>query len=303
MRHDHFAITRFADLDTQRHVTSRTYEQFALEGRYQVLAKLGYNQERIQNEQIYLEAVRGYSKFHRQQFPGVQLKVDTFCTVPLTPRSLLPEGEGKLPSPSGRRAGDEGAIIHWDQKIRDAAGELVCHLQLETRTTKAGVPMQLEGIEAAENFEILYADLAPWSGNNERVVNHYTMPYSDRDFAGRFNVASYWKIFEEGRWMFAEKTGLTYERIVEMDTTSFYMGSICNFFAEIPAGRTLQIMTWIERVDKIRYFFRQDVLHNGKLLLAMRDEQLIVSLSKARPQRASATFMSFMGKYVEFPVA
>ena len=281
MHHEYFAVTRFADLDTQRHVTSRTYEQFALEGRYQVLAKLGYNQERIQNEQIYLEAVRGYSKFHRQQFPGVQLKVETFGAVPA--------GHGAK------------GIIHWDQKIRDAAGELVCHLQLETRTTKAGEPMALEGIETAENFEILYSDLAPWSGNNERVVNHYTMPYSDRDFAGRFNVASYWKIFEEGRWMFAEKTGLTYERIVEMDTTSFYMGSICNFFAEIPAGRTLQIMTWIERVDKIRYYFRQDVLHNGKLLLAMRDEQLIVSLSKARPQRASAMFMSFMGKYVEFP--
>lgn len=281
MHHEYFAVTRFADLDTQRHVTSRTYEQFALEGRYQVLAKLGYNQERVQNEQIYLEAIRGYSKFHRQQFPGVQLKVETFAAVP---------------------AGHSNAgIIHWDQKIRDAAGELVCHLQLETRTTKAGEAIVLEGIETAENFEILYADLAPWSGNNERVVNHYTMPYSDRDFAGRYNVASYWKIFEEGRWMFAEKTGLTYERIVEMDTTSFYMGSICNFFAEIPAGRTLQIMTWIERVDKIRYYFRQDVLHNGKVLLAMRDEQLIVSLSKARPQRASATFMGFMGKYVEFP--
>lgn len=277
MHHEYTAITRFADLDTQRHVTSRTYEQFALEGRYQVLAKLGYNQERIQNEQIYLEAMRGYSKFHRQQFPGVQLKVDTFAAA----------------------HGGEG-VIHWDQKIKDQAGELVCHLQLETRTTRAGEPLALGGIEKAANFEILYDDLKPWSGNNERVVSYYTMPYSDRDFAGRYNVASLWRIFEEGRWMFAEKTGLTYDRIVEMDTTSFYMGSIANFFAEVPAGRTLQIMTWIERVDKIRYYFRQDVLLNGKLMLAMRDEQLIVSLSKARPQRASAMFMSFMGKFVEF---
>jgi acyl-CoA thioesterase FadM len=75
MTDEYFAVTRFADLDTQRHVTSRTYEQFALEGRYRMLAKLGYNQERIQNENIYLEAISGYSKFHRQQFPGVQLKV------------------------------------------------------------------------------------------------------------------------------------------------------------------------------------------------------------------------------------
>ena len=300
MFHEHTAITRFADLDTQRHVTSRTYEQFALEGRYQVLAKLGYNQERIQNEQVYLEAVRGYSKFHRQQFPGAQLKVETFAAVSLNPSYRSPSGEGKLAAPEARRVEDDGTIIHWDQKIRDAAGELVCHLQLETRTTIAGKPLILNGIDAAENYEVLYEDLPAWSGNNERVVSQYTMPYSDRDFAGRYNVASLWRIFEEGRWMFAEKTGLTYERIVEMDTTSFYMGSIANYFAEIPAGRTLQIMTWIERVDKIRYYFRQDVLHNGRLMLSMRDEQLIVSLSKARPQRASAQFLGYIGKYLEF---
>ena len=277
MTDEFFAVTRFADLDTQRHVTSRTYEQFALEGRYRALAKLGYNQERIQNEGIYLEAVSGYSKFHRQQFPGVQLKVETFAAAC---------GEGK---------------VHWDQKIKDSAGALVCHLQLKTRTTKGGAPLVLEGISPAENFEVLYADLPAWSGNNERIVSHYTMPYSERDFAGRYNVAALWRIFEEGRWMFAEQTGMTYERIVEMDTTSFYMGGICNFLAEVPAGRTLQIMTWIERVEKIRYYFRQDVCHNGKIMLSMRDEQLIVSLSKARPQRASEKFLGFIGKYLEFP--
>ncbi|MFZ5630341.1 MAG: thioesterase family protein [Spirochaetota bacterium] len=283
MTDEYFATTRFADLDTQRHVTSRTYEQFALEGRYRVLGKLGYNQERIQNENIYLEAVSGYSKFHRQQFPGAQLKVQTFAAVP-----------------GGHSS--EG-LIHWDQKILDQAGELVCHLQLRTRTTKAGSPLELDGIDSAENFEVLYADLPPWSGKNERIISQYTMPYSDRDFAGRYNVAALWRIFEEGRWMFAEQTGMTYERIVEMDTTSFYMGSICNFLAEVPAGRTLQIMTWIERVDKIRYYFRQDVCHNGKILLSMRDEQLIVSLSKARPQRASEKFMGFIGRYLEHDTA
>jgi acyl-CoA thioesterase FadM len=106
--------------------------------------------------------------------------------------------------------------------------------------------------------------------------------------------------FRRGPLDVRRKIGLTYERIVELDTTSFYMGSIYNFFAEVPAGRTLEVVTWIERIDKIRYYFRQDVLHNGKLLLTMRDEQLIVSLSKARPQRASAEFMKYIGKYVEF---
>lgn len=275
MTDEYIAVTRFADLDTQRHVTSRTYEQFALEGRYRVLAKLGFDQERIQNENIYLEPVAGYSKFHRQQFPGARLRVAT--------QAFACGGEN----------------IHWEQKIWEESGEIVCHLQLKTRTTRAKAPFVLEQIHALDDIEILYADLPAWSGKSERIVSQYTMPYSERDFAGRYNVAALWRIFEEGRWMFAEKTGMTYERIVELDTTSFYMGSVCNYLAEVPAGRTLQIMTWIERVEKIRYFFRQDVLLNGRLLLAMRDEQLIVSLSKARPQRASEKFMQYIDKYLE----
>lgn len=275
MTDEYIAITRFADLDTQRHVTSRTYEQFALEGRYRILAKLGFDQERIQNERIYLEAVSGYSKFYRQQFPGARLRVTT----------------------QAFSCGEEN--IHWEQKIFEESGELVCHLQLKTRTTCAGAPFVFNEIGTLKDTEILYTDLPLWSGKSERIVSQYTMPYSERDFAGRYNVAALWRIFEEGRWMFAEKTGMTYDRIVELDTTSFYMGSICNYLAEVPAGRTLQIMTWIERVEKIRYYFRQDVLFNGRLLLAMRDEQLIVSLSKARPQRASEKFMQYIEKYLE----
>lgn len=282
MRDEYKAITRFADLDTQRHITSRTYESFALEGRYRVLEQLGLPFETIKNEQISLVTVSGYCKFHRQQFPGAELNVVT---------TLTPS-----PPPSGR------AEQHWDQKILDASGELVAHLQQLTYIDKDITLNLPEGDEqlTASSDPVLYEDLKPWSGHNQRVVSQYQIPYADRDFAGKYNAAALWKIFEEGRWMFVEKIGLTYERIVELDTTSFYMGSIYNFFAEVPAGRTLEVVTWIERIDKIRYYFRQDVLHNGKLLLTMRDEQLIVSLSKARPQRASDKFLSYIGKYVEF---
>lgn len=289
MKHEYTAVTRFADLDTQRHVTSRTYESFALEGRYRLLNELGFTQERIQNEQIYLNPVMGYVKFHRQQFPGVTLRVVTEASP-----SLPPPLAGEVPE--GRRG------IHWEQKIFEMSGELVCHLQQLTQTVKGSEPFEIPGLEKGEIEQVLYEELPAWLGTNERIAGQYQIPYAERDFAGKYNVASLWKIFEEGRWMFADKIGLTYEKIVELDTTSFFMGSVCNFFAEVPAGRTLQVMTWVERIEKIRYYFRQDVLHNGKLLLSMRDEQLIVSLSRARPQRASAQFMQYMGKYVEFPV-
>jgi acyl-CoA thioesterase FadM len=318
MRDEYKAITRFADLDTQRHITSRTYESFALEGRYRVLAQAGLPFETIKNEQISLVTVSGYCKFHRQQFPGAELKVVTHASPTPPPSApplpLLKEREGRL--------GGVGEV-HWDQKILDASGELVAHLQQLTRTVRGVTLRQAQGDKTTPpphepetdslvtlslsmgdevpTEPILYEDLKPWSGHNQRVVSQYQIPYADRDFAGKYNAAALWKIFEEGRWMFVEKIGLTYERIVELDTTSFYMGSIYNFFAEVPAGRTLEVVTWIERIDKIRYYFRQDVLHNGKLLLTMRDEQLIVSLSKARPQRASEKFLGYIGKYVEFP--
>lgn len=268
MRDEYIAVTRFADLDTQRHVTSRTYESFALEGRFRLLKKLGYD-----HEQIYLNPVMGYVKFHRQQFPGTELKV-------VSNVNLLPQAAG----------------LHWNQKIYQMDGELVCHLQLQTMPT-----VEIKGIDAEPDEAILYDSLKPWSGASERVICQYQMPYADRDFAGKYNIQSLWKIFEEGRWMFVERIGLTYEKIVELDTTSFFMGSICNFFSDVPAGRQLQVMTWIERIDKIRYWFRQDVMYNGKLLVSMRDEQLIVSLSRQRPQRASEQFLKYIGKYVEYP--
>ncbi|MBS0617220.1 MAG: acyl-[acyl-carrier-protein] thioesterase [Spirochaetes bacterium] len=277
LHNEYTAVTRFADLDTQRHVTSRTYEAFALEGRYRVLHALGYTQEKIQTEQIYLKSVSGYVKFYRQQFPGVELKVVT---------EAFPVKNG---------------CIHWEQKILEASGELVCHLQLLTAPVREDKPFIIERKEnSGKHPEIFYSDLPPWSGAGERIVSTFSTLYSERDFAGRYPVAALWRIFEEGRWAFADRVGLTYERIVAMDTTSFYMGSVANFFAEIPAGRTLQLMTWIERIDKIRYWFRQDVLLNGRVLLSMRDEQLIVSLKRARPQRATAEFLQYMGKYVEF---
>ncbi|HRP69685.1 MAG TPA: hypothetical protein PLY93_09155 [Turneriella sp.] len=278
MQDTYKAVTRFADLDTQRHVTSRTYESMALEGRYRILAQAGFPFEKIQSEQIYLRPVSNYAKFHRQQFPAVELNVVT---------EVNPTTQGTL---------------HWNQKVFEMNGSLVCHLQQETQTIQNGKPLVIP-IESQPTEPVLYEKLPPWTGQCERIATYYTIPFAERDFAGKYNLASYWKIFEEGRWGFAEKTGLTYERIVELDTTSFYMGGIASFYTEIAAGRTIEILTWVERIDKIRYWFRQDLVLEGQVLASMRDEQLIVSLSRARPQRATPKFLTYMEKYVEFKPA
>lgn len=45
-------VTRISDLDTQRHVTSRTYENFCLEGRFRTLEKNGFSIREILSQGI-----------------------------------------------------------------------------------------------------------------------------------------------------------------------------------------------------------------------------------------------------------
>ncbi|HMV77207.1 MAG TPA: acyl-[acyl-carrier-protein] thioesterase, partial [Leptospiraceae bacterium] len=46
--------TRVFDLDWNRHVTSRTYERFSLEGRHSILADLGYPIQKCIQENLIL---------------------------------------------------------------------------------------------------------------------------------------------------------------------------------------------------------------------------------------------------------
>ncbi|MBE7437626.1 MAG: acyl-[acyl-carrier-protein] thioesterase [Spirochaetales bacterium] len=267
--------TRFADLDTQRHVTSRTYESMAMEGRYLYLADRGYDWNSMLVSGVRLRALRGHVRFLRQQYPGTTLQVETDAF---------------------RRPQQQ---ILWNQVIREKEGAEVAHLQLLTELEGKEGPLPLETMATDAEPTIHLLDLPSFSGACEQVVSSYTMPYSERDAFGEYPVAAIWRIFEEGRWLFSTVAGLTYEKIVEMDTTSFYMGGDY-VLARMPrAGQTLKIHTWISKVDKIRFYFMQEVYDGSTLVAAMRDEQLIVSLSRARPQRAPEAFVRFLGAYIE----
>ncbi len=268
-------ITRVSDLDTQRHVTSRTYESFCLEARHALLAKNGYSIERLLSDSIFLVPTHSYVRFMYQQYAGASLVVHTSA------------------------ASDANGII-WDQKIEQLDGKPVCHIQLRTEPRRNDAPMSL--LECGEpEFEILFEDLKPFSGNAVQIESSYTPLYCERDIFGSYSPSLLWKVFEEGRWMFCARTGLTYEKFVEMDTTSFYMGGIFNFFGKMEAGRPLRIRTWIDEMEKIRFYFRQDVFDGDRLLMSLRDEQLIVSLKNARPRKAPVEFMNFVKDYIEKP--
>ena len=266
--------TRFADLDTQRHVTSRTYESMALEGRYAYLKERGYEWKSMLESGVRLRALRGHVRFLRQQYPGTVLAVETQAIV------------------------RENGEIFWNQTIREQEGAEVAHLQLLSILDGKGGAIVLEQATASEPASHLI-DLPSFSGTCEQVISAYTMPYTERDAFGEYPPAAIWRIFEEGRWLFSSSAGLSYEKIVEMDTTSFYMGGDYAIERMPVAGQPLTIRTWIEKVDKIRYYFMQEVHDDAGIVAAMRDEQLIVSLSRARPQRAPEAFVRFLGAYIE----
>ena len=94
--------THVYDLDWNRHVTSRTYERFSLEGRHAILSAMGYPIKRCIDENIILVSKYTQVKFLSQQFSGSTLRIDT---------------ESKFYT---------DGYIHWDHKIFDSDNKQVC---------------------------------------------------------------------------------------------------------------------------------------------------------------------------------
>lgn len=265
-------VTRVADLDTQRHTTSRTYESFCLEGRHALLTEKGFPIREMVEKGIAIFPTHQYVKFMYQQEAGARLHVLT---------AAYPAGQG---------------AILWDQRVKQEDGKDVCHIQTRTVTQA----WNLLGDETEEHdLEIYFHDLDPFSGACEVVESAFMPLYCERDIFGSYGPAQMWKVFEEGRWLFSYRVGLTLERFVAMDTTSFYMGGVFNFQRPVRPGKSLKIRTWIESVDKIRFYFRQDILDEEGIVMSLRDEQLVVSVSAARPRKPPREFLDIISPYIE----
>ncbi|MCE9597950.1 MAG: acyl-[acyl-carrier-protein] thioesterase [Spirochaetia bacterium] len=268
------ATTRVSDLDTQRHVTSRTYESFCLEGRHALLTEHGFGIPKLLEDGITIRPTHCYVRFMQQQMAGATLNVKTHA---------YPKKDGS---------------IAWEQRVEQMDGKVVCELELRTEISKNGKGISILPV-TKKSFKPQYRELDPFTGTCTRIPNEYNSLYCERDIFGSYGPAQLWKVFEEGRWMFSAVAGLTLERFVEMDTTCFYMGGVFNFYEPIPAGKKLRVETWIESIEKIRFYFRQDVYSEDRLLMSLRDEQLIVSVKQARPRKAPPEFLAIIEKYVE----
>ena len=265
-------ITRYSDIDVNRHVTSRTYEHFASDARYEILVQNGITLNEYYDKNIRLHTKNSFVKFIRQQGPLDTINVNT-RTFAFGNNSYL-----------------------FDHQFEQPDGSPVCHLQVLAELNNA----EIQTSENLQNeFEVHIKELDDFSGKCERIENNLVPLYSDRDAFGEYNLNSFWKFFEDGRWMFSKKLDLTLEKMLEHDTTSFYMSGHCEIFNQPVAGEPMKLFTWIDRIDKIRYYFRQDLQQGEVKIASMIDEQLVVSLSRARPQKVPQYLRDVLQPFTE----
>lgn len=279
-------VPRFADLDTQRHVTSRTYESFAWEGRHKLLEAAGHSIQSLLERGVRLRPRQSSVAFQREQNPGARLEVFT-------------EAEAA-----------PGGVIYWRHRIVEAeSGTLACTLHCTTQSEAAGAPVELlptQGAAAApedspaKEIQAL-PPIARFSGASERVLSRCFMPYSERSIFYDYPLTALWRLAEDGRWYFSTEIGLTEQRIRELDTITFFLAGNFEFYDLPRAGQELTIHTWLERIEKIRCVMRTDVsdAQSGAVLYSCRDEQLIVSLSRRRPRKAPPEFIELVRPYME----
>lgn len=85
-----------------------------------------------------------------------------------------------------------------------------------------------------------FPQIPDFRGTCKTVDTSMITLYSERNIFGEYNPAYLWRIVEDSRWFFSTETGLTLDRLVEMDTTLFFMGGVFRFFHPVPAGRKLK---------------------------------------------------------------
>jgi acyl-CoA thioesterase FadM len=272
--------TRIADLDPLRHVNNRIYEQFCAEGRYRLLEKQGYSIEALLNKAIVLRPMASFVRFARQQKAGTVLHVQT---------EAFPLGSG---------------VILWEHQISDADGETACYMQAKT-TALDGRNNPIELLPPADRAApvVHIEDVTEFSGKCSRNAGAYTANYTDMDVFGALPLAAYWRLFEEGRHMFGQQLGLTLQKLLQLDAHIFWVAGTYQCYKPIAAGRQVIINTWLERVEKIRAYFRQEITSQdgGDLLGASREQHLIVSLSAARPRTLPPELATIVEPFIEFP--
>lgn len=266
--------THHFDLDWNRHVTSRTYERFGYDARCEILKEFGYPIERMLNENINYIPGSTYVRFLDQQFVGAEMTVES---------QVFRMDSG---------------ILLWKQSILGPSGKKACEIETTSSLVQDGKIIIIPTILAI-NVAPYKFTIHPKPTKQNTVDHEYYIPFSDMNCFWNLPSDAVWKIFEEGRFLFFKEI-VDLNLIKETDATTFFMGGEILIHKQPEPGSHVKILSWIESFEKIRFYFRQDVIDlNGNLLASMKDEQLFVSLSKARPRRAPEAFFNKIERFIE----
>lgn len=266
--------TRHFDLDWNRHVTSRTYEKFGYDARCEVLKEYGYPIEQMLNENIRYVSGSTYVRFLNQQFVNAEMTVESQVY--------------KL---------EDGTLL-WKQSVLGPDGKKACELETNSRLVQDGKNIQIDNIPKI-NVPSYVFTIHPKPSTQNTVEHDYYIPFSDMNCFWNLPSDSIWKIFEEGRFLFFKEI-VDLNLIKETDSTTFFMGGEILIHKQPEPGSHVRILSWIESFEKIRFYFRQDIVDlQGNLLVSMKDEQLFVSLSSSRPRRAPAAFFDKIERFIE----
>ena len=211
-QHSIALTTRTSDLDSLRHVNNKVYEQLCAEGRCRLLAEQGHSLETMLEQAVVLRPLATFVKFSLQQKAGATLTIDT---------QAFPLGDG---------------LMLWDHHLRQPDGKTVCHLQAKTQTLdRQQRPIELLPALGEDPPPVLIENVPAFAGGCARLTSAYAASYTDMDVFGSIPIAAYWRIFEEGRHLFAEQLGLTRERLVQLDTHLFWGGGTYQFYQPLRA--------------------------------------------------------------------
>ncbi|MCE9500095.1 MAG: acyl-[acyl-carrier-protein] thioesterase [Leptospira sp.] len=267
--------THLHDLDWNRHVTSRTYERFGYNARFSLLEDLGYPVPFCLENGIEYVSGSTFVRFLSQQFADSLLTVET------------------------EMARDNPGILYFKHHITDSTGKKVCEL-FATSYLKApsGEIIILKDIPLlAENWK--ESQIQKRNQKQNTLKHKINILFSDMSCFWNLPSEAVWKIFEEGRFLFFnEIVDLSF--IQETDSTTFFMGGEIQIYELPKPGTKITLHSWIESVEKIRFYFRQDIVSaDGAIISSMRDEQLFVTLSTSKPRKAPPEFIKKVKRFIE----
>jgi len=267
--------THIYDLDWNRHVTSRTYERFSYDGRFSILEDFGYGVHACLEKGIEFVSGSTFVKFLSQQFAGALLDIITNVSR------------------------DEEGNLYFHHLIQDQSAKKVCELYACAYLKNTdGQKILLNEIPLlTEKWKESHIHIR--RENQTTVQHNIAIPFSDMSCFWNLPSEAIWKVFEEGRFLFFKEI-VDLKLIKETDSTTFFMGGEIQIFKLPEPGTKILLHSWIDSFEKIRFYFRQDIVsESGETLASMRDEQLFVALSTSRPRKAPPEFFSRVERFIE----